>query len=271
MLPCSGRQNSAMPCLGCCLLFGMSSAAPSGCGGAWLSPHPQGRTSAHTSPPLAHPSSLGGDAHPAGPPRRQPGTLLSPALPVPALCPQDTLSPLPATLAPCLRLLCLRGLPTGTRVSRCPGVPSLPAVFPATRGPQTPRAKVLFLGPSLGRCPRRTVLCPGKGIRTGRARELCREAGTAGPQSCAHGCPGEPELAAVCGAGSAEPYPPSMGTLGSVRALLLCVPSALPFPAHKPFFWPCPSVFTPSCPCQVAAGHQPPVGAPAVPSSPRPC
>uniref|UniRef100_A0A8C5IZX0 Chloride voltage-gated channel 2 n=1 Tax=Junco hyemalis TaxID=40217 RepID=A0A8C5IZX0_JUNHY len=68
-----------------------------------------------------HPSAPGGDAHPAGPRGRQPGTLLSPALPVPALCPRDTLSPLPATLAPCLQLLCLRGLPTGTRLSRCLG------------------------------------------------------------------------------------------------------------------------------------------------------
>lgn len=119
--------------------------------------------------------------------------------------------------------------------------------------PQTSRAKVLFPGLYLGWCPKRTVLCPGKGIRTGRARKVCREAGTVWPQSCcAHGCPTESEQVAVHGAGPAKLCPPSMGARGSVRALPLCIPSALPFPAPKPFFWRCPSVLTPSRPCPAA-------------------
>lgn len=191
--------------------------------------------------------------------RHQPGTLPfpSPRCVSPVLCPQDKVSPPPATLAPCLQLLFLRSLPSGTRVSHCPGVSSFPAACPVTpllsaaHGPQTSRAKVLFPGLRLGRCPRRTVLCPAKGIWTGRAREVCREAETEWPQSCrAHGCPREPEPVAVCEAGSAEPHPPSMSTWGSVRALPLCIL----FPAPKPFFWQCPRCSPQAAPAPPRSG-----------------
>lgn len=260
-LPCSGQQNSAVLYLGCWLLFGMSPPAPLRLWRSLAEPPPPGQDfCTHFTTPWQHPSSLGRMPTLWGAPRCASwARFSSPHCMSQVLCPQDKVSPAPATLAPCLQLFFFRGLPTGTRVSHCPGVSSFPAVSPVTpllstaHGPRTSRAKVLFPGLRLGRCPRRTVLCPGKGIWTGRAREVRREAETEWPQSRrAHGCPREPEPVAVCKAGSAQPYPPSMGTRGSVRALLLCRPSALPFPAPKPFFWQCPSVRTPSCPCTAA-------------------
>lgn len=175
---------------------GWAPRSPPGGGGPRQSPHPQGRTFAPTSShPHKSPHHWGLMPSLGGLPEVPPGHPSPPRCASPALCPQDSVSPPPATLAPCLRLPPLQGLLAGTRVPSCPrGVlPSCHAHSPsAAYGPWTSRAKVLLLGLRLGRCPgwlSKWVLCPDKGIQTGRAREVGREGGAEPPQgTCAHSC-----------------------------------------------------------------------------------
>lgn len=185
MLPCSGRQNSAVPCLGCRLLFGMSPPAPLRPWRSLAEPPPPGQDfCADLTTPWQHPSSLGRDAHPAGAPRGASRARFSPPHRVsPALCPRDTVSPLPATLAPCLQLLRLRGLPSGTRESHCPGVSSFPALSPAASLPTALKhhGQRFF-----------SLASTWDGAQGGRYFALAKAFGQAGPGRCAgkQGLPG---------------------------------------------------------------------------------
>lgn len=175
--PAQGGRTPRRPVWGAVSCLGCHSQPPR----LWRSPAeppPPGQDfCTHLTTPCQQPSSLGRDAHPVGAPRGARRARSSPPHGMsPALCPRDNVSPPPATLAPCLRLLFLRGLPTGTRVSRCPGVSSFPAMSPVTPLPTAPRHHGQ-------RCF--SLASTWDGAQNGRYFALAKAFGQAGPGRCA--------------------------------------------------------------------------------------
>lgn len=277
VLPCSGRQNSAVPCLGCCLLFGMSSSAPLR---LWRSlaepPSPGQDFCRHLTTPWQHPPSLGRDAQPVGAPRGASRARFSPHCMSPALCPQDKVSPSPATLAPCLQLEASPLAPGCPIVLGCPPSPlcpqslhcsSLPTAlkhhgqrcFSRASSWDSAQGERYFALAKAFR-PAGPVRCAGKqGLRGYRvvvptaAQESPSRLLGAGrtPLSLTH-------PAWAHGAASGHCCSQYLGIAFPSSQTLLAVPLS----AHPKL---------PLCRrCQVSAGHPLAMGAPAVPSSPRP-